>query len=155
MMKKFTFSAFALGLCLSGFAQEPVNSAAVAKIRAEGLDKSKAYDIAYQITDVAGPRLSNSPGLKRAQDWAVKYFNDMGLKNVHLEAWGEFGKGWQVDKYYAATTAPLPIVTPPNITHCAPIQTSFSITIFPFEVVSLSHFSLNKFCPMKYVVIFL
>jgi hypothetical protein len=63
-------------------------------------------DIAYHITDVAGPRLSNSPGLKRAQDWAVKYFNEMGLKNVHLEAWGEFGKGWQVDKFYAATTLP-------------------------------------------------
>ncbi|RZJ63663.1 MAG: peptidase M28, partial [Flavobacterium sp.] len=105
-MKKITFSALALGLCFSAFAQEPVNSAAVAKIRTEGLDKSKASEIAYQITDVAGPRLSNSPGLKRAQDWAVKYFNEMGLKNVHLEAWGDFGKGWQVDKYYAATTKP-------------------------------------------------
>ncbi|WP_225870969.1 M28 family metallopeptidase [Pedobacter frigiditerrae] len=116
MMKKITFSAFALGLCFSAFAQEPVNSAAVAKIRTEGLDKSKASEIAYQITDVAGPRLSNSPGLKRAQDWAVKYFNEMGLKNVHLEAWGDFGKGWQVDKYYAATTKPFyrPIIASPK-----------------------------------------
>ena len=106
MMKTFTFSALALGLCFSAFAQEPVNSAAVQKIRTEGLEKSKAMDIAYHITDVSGPRLSNSPGLKRAQDWAVKYFTEMGLKNVHLEAWGDFGKGWQVDKYYAATTLP-------------------------------------------------
>lgn len=105
-MKKFTFSALALGLCFSAFAQEPLNNEIVQKIRTEGLDKSKALNIAYQITDVAGPRLSNSPGLKRAQDWAVKYFNEMGLKNVHLEAWGEFGRGWQVDKYYAATTKP-------------------------------------------------
>ncbi|MDQ7949354.1 MAG: M20/M25/M40 family metallo-hydrolase, partial [Pedobacter sp.] len=78
----------------------------VQKIRTEGLEKSKAMDIAYHITDVSGPRLSNSPGLKRAQDWAVKYFNEIGLKNVHLEAWGDFGKGWQVDKFYAATTIP-------------------------------------------------
>lgn len=106
MIKRFTMSALALGLCFSAFAQEPVNTAAVQKIRAEGLDKSKAMDIAYHLTDVSGPRLSNSPGLKRAQDWAVKYFNEIGLKNVHLEAWGEFGKGWQVDKYYAATTLP-------------------------------------------------
>lgn len=115
-MKNFTMSALALGLCFSAFAQEPVNSAAVQKIRAEGLDKSKAMDIAYHITDVAGPRLSNSPGLKRAQDWAVKYFNEIGLKNVHLEAWGEFGKGWQVDKYYAATTVPFyrPIIASPK-----------------------------------------
>lgn len=115
-MKKFTFSALALGLCFSAFAQEPVNTAIVQKIRTEGLDKSKAMDIAYHITDVAGPRLSNSPGLKRAQDWAVKYFKEMGLKNVHLEAWGEFGKGWQVDKYYAATTIPFyrPIIASPK-----------------------------------------
>lgn len=106
MMKKFTFSALAIGLCFSAFAQEPVNTAIVQKIRTEGLEKSKAMDIAFHITDVSGPRLSNSPGLKRAQDWAVKYMKEMGLKNVHLEAWGDFGKGWQVDKFYAATTLP-------------------------------------------------
>lgn len=115
-MKKITFSALAIGLCFTAFAQEPVNTAIIAKIRAEGLDKSKALEIAHKITDVAGPRLSNSPGLKRAQDWAVKYFNEMGLKNVHLEAWGEFGKGWEVDKYYAATTKPFyrPIIASPK-----------------------------------------
>ncbi|RZK40494.1 MAG: M20/M25/M40 family metallo-hydrolase [Pedobacter sp.] len=116
MIKRFTFSALALGLCFSSFAQEPLNSAAVQKIRTEGLEKSKASEIAYQITDVAGPRLSNSPGLKRAQDWAMKYFKEMGLQNVHLEAWGEFGKGWQIDKFYAATTAPFyrPIIGAPK-----------------------------------------
>jgi carboxypeptidase Q len=116
MMKKITFSALALGLCFSAFAQEPVNNEIIQKIRTEGLEKSKAMDIAYHITDVAGPRLSNSPGLKRAQDWAVKYFKEIGLKNAHLEAWGEFGKGWQVDKYYAATTAPFyrPIIASPK-----------------------------------------
>lgn len=116
MIKKFTISALALTLCFSAFAQEPINSAVVQKIRTEGLEKSKAMEIAYKITDVAGPRLSNSPGLKRAQDWAVKYFNEIGLKNVHLEAWGEFGKGWQVDKFYAATTLPFyrPIIGSPK-----------------------------------------
>ncbi len=116
MIKTFTFSALALGLCFSAFAQEPLNTAVVQKIRTEGLEKSKAMEIAYQITDVAGPRLSNSPGLKRAQDWAVKYFKEMGLQNVHLEAWGEFGRGWQVDKYYAATTVPFyrPIIASPK-----------------------------------------
>jgi carboxypeptidase Q len=116
MNKKFTTTIFAIGLCVSAFAQEKVDMAAVQKIRAEGLDNSKVMDIAFQITDVAGPRLSNSPGLKRAQDWAVKQFNEWGLKNVHLEAWGTFGKGWQVDKYYAATTIPFykPIIASPK-----------------------------------------
>jgi len=116
MIKRFTLSALALSVCFSAFAQEPVNSAMVQKIRTEGLEHSKAMDIAYHISDVAGPRLSNSPGLKRAQDWAVKYFNEIGLKNAHLEAWGDFGRGWQVDKYYAATTLPFyrPIIGSPK-----------------------------------------
>ena len=115
-MKKITFSALALGLCFTAFAQEPLNTAAIAKIRAEGLENSKVYDIAHQITDVTGPRLSNSPGLKKAQEWTMKYMKEMSLKNVHLEAWGEFGKGWQVDKYYAATTTPFyrPIIASPK-----------------------------------------
>lgn len=116
MMKRFVLSSIALSICFTAFAQEPVNHDAVQKIRTEGLNNSKALDIAYHITDVSGPRLSNSPGLKRAQDWAVKYFKEMGLQNVHLEAWGDFGKGWQVDKYYAATTKPFyrPIIASPK-----------------------------------------
>jgi len=106
MMKNFTLTAMALGLCMTSFAQDTPDKAAVEKIRKEGLENSKVMDIAFQITDVAGPRLANSPGLKRAQDWAVKQFSDWGLKNSHLEAWGSFGKGWQVDKFYAATTLP-------------------------------------------------
>lgn len=116
MIKRFTTTIFTIGFCLSAMAQEPVDMAAVQKIRKEGLNNSKVMDIAFHITDVSGPRLSNSPGLKRAQDWAMKTFNEWGLKNVQLEAWGTFGKGWQVDKYYAATTAPYykPIIASPK-----------------------------------------
>lgn len=107
MTKKFTTTTiFALAFCLHAFAQEPIDMAAIQKIKKEGLDNSKVMDLAFQMTDVSGPRLANSPGLKRAQEWALKQFNEWGLKNVHLESWGTFGKGWQVEKYYAATTLP-------------------------------------------------
>ncbi|WP_233603761.1 M28 family metallopeptidase [Pedobacter sp. KBW01] len=106
MIKRFTTTALALGFCFSAFAQDTPDAAIVQKIRKEGLENSKAMDIAFNLTDVSGPRLSNSPGLKKAQDWAVKQLTDWGLKNAHLEAWGTFGKGWQIDKYYAATTLP-------------------------------------------------
>lgn len=105
-MRNFTSTFLAVSLCVAAFAQEKVDLTAVEKIRQHGLDQSKVMDIAYTITDVYGPRLSNSPGLIRAQDWAVKQLSDWGLKNVHKEAWGTFGKGWQVDKYYAATLSP-------------------------------------------------
>jgi carboxypeptidase Q len=106
MMKNFTTTMLALTLCCSAFAQEKADPAALQKIKKEGLENSKVMGIAFQLTDVLGPRLSNSPGLKKAQDWAMQQFTGWGLKNVQLESWGNFGKGWQIDKYYAATTLP-------------------------------------------------
>ena len=106
MIKRFTTTAFVLGLCLHAFAQEVPDANIISKIRKEGLENSKVMDISFNLTDVNGPRLSNSPGLKRAQEWAMKQLTDWGLKNARLEAWGTFGKGWQIDKYYAATTLP-------------------------------------------------
>lgn len=106
MIKNLTLSAVALALSFQAFAQEPVNAEAVQKIRKEGLENSKVMDLAFQMTDVIGPRLANSPGIKKGREWAVKYFNDLGLKNVKLDNWGDFGKGWSVEKYYAASTAP-------------------------------------------------
>ncbi|GAB1464344.1 M28 family metallopeptidase [Pedobacter sp.] len=116
MIKKFTIGALALAFSFSAFAQEPVNADAVQKIRKEGLENSKVMQHAFQITDVIGPRLANSPGIKRGRDWAVKYLTDMGLKNVKQESWGNFGKGWSVERYYAATTVPFyrPIIGYPK-----------------------------------------
>ncbi|TDE11618.1 M20/M25/M40 family metallo-hydrolase [Dyadobacter psychrotolerans] len=87
------------------FAQD-VDQAALAKIRKEGMENSKVKEIAMQLTDVSGPRLTNSPGFQRAADWSVKQLKDWGLKNAKLEEWGEFGKGWQVEKSYLAMTKP-------------------------------------------------
>ncbi|WP_461789238.1 M28 family metallopeptidase [Pedobacter sp.] len=119
MIKKFTIGALAVAFSFNAInvnAQEPVNTEAIQKIRKEGLDNSKVMDIAFQITDVIGPRLANSPGIKKGRDWAVKYFNELGLKNVKQESWGDFGKGWSVERYYAATTAPFyrPIIGYPK-----------------------------------------
>ncbi|WP_205944179.1 hypothetical protein [Pedobacter sp. HDW13] len=80
MIKRFTTTALALGFCFSAFAQDTPDAAIVQKIRKEGLENSKAMDIAFNLTDVSGPRLSNSPGLKKAQDWAVKQLTDWGSK---------------------------------------------------------------------------
>ncbi|AMR30577.1 peptidase M28 [Mucilaginibacter sp. PAMC 26640] len=101
----YTCIAFT-GITAAAFAQETVDPAAVAKIREEGLNHSKVMEIAFNLTDVSGPRLSGSPGLKRAQDWAVNQLKEWGMNNSKLEAWGKFGKGWEVKKNYAAITVP-------------------------------------------------
>jgi hypothetical protein len=107
MKRKLLFSCLLIaGIAGSVFAQEPVDQAAVRKIRDEGLSHSKVMETAFYLTDVAGPRLAGSPGLKRAQNWAVSQLKSWGLANAKLEPWGKFGKGWEVEKNYAAITLP-------------------------------------------------
>jgi hypothetical protein len=55
---------------------------------------------------VCGPRLSGSEGLKRANEWTQKQMTLWGLTNTKLEPWGDFGRGWDVEKSYVAMTAP-------------------------------------------------
>src|ERR1700753_4000115 len=90
----------------SAFAQDTPDPAMTARIRDEGLNHSQVMDIAFHLTDVSGPRLAGSPGLKRAQDWAVNQLTTWGLVNAKREPWGKFGKGWEVQKNYAAITLP-------------------------------------------------
>ena len=85
---------------------EKLDAAAMAKIRDEGLNRSKVMETAFYLTDVSGPRLANSDGLKRANEWAKKQLTQYGLANANIEAWGDFGRGWDIEKSYVAMTAP-------------------------------------------------
>lgn len=108
MKKYLLFYSLMIAAALSSpaFAQEPVDQAMIAKLREEGLNHSKVMETAFYLTDVSGPRLAGSPGLKRAQNWAVNQLKSWGCANVKLEPWGKFGKGWEVQKNYAAITVP-------------------------------------------------
>jgi carboxypeptidase Q len=107
MKRKLLFSCFIVaGMAGNLLAQESPDAAIVQKIRDEGLNHSKVMETAFYLSDVAGPRLAGSPGLKRAQDWAVSQLTSWGLVNAKREPWGKFGKGWEVQKNYAAITLP-------------------------------------------------
>ncbi|HQW84609.1 MAG TPA: M20/M25/M40 family metallo-hydrolase [Ferruginibacter sp.] len=96
---------FVLALCICSnilFAQDDATS----KIRKEGLSNSKVMDIAFHLTDISGPRLTNSPGFFRAASWAKDELTKMGLVNVKIEPWGDFGTGWEQTRCYVAMTAP-------------------------------------------------
>jgi carboxypeptidase Q len=82
-------------------AQEKVDSAMMAKIRDEGLNRSQATEILSWLTDVYGPRLTGSPEFTAAAHWAKNKFTEMGMENAHLETWGPFGRGWRLKKYSA------------------------------------------------------
>lgn len=85
------------------WAQDP---AVIQKIKTEGLQNSQVMDIAFNLTELSGPRLMASPGFYRAADYSVNQLKAWGLENVKLDPWGEFGKGWELQKSYAAMKAP-------------------------------------------------
>ena len=71
------------------------------RIKNEAFRNSKVMDNAFYLTDVYGPRLTGSPNLQAAGEWAVKKMQEWGLKNTNLEKWGPFGRGWNCT-YFAA-----------------------------------------------------
>ncbi len=80
-------------------AQEPVDLNTIMKIKDEGFHHSKVMETLFYLTDVYGPRLTNSPNYKKAAQWCVEQFKKWGLKNAHLEPWGTFGRGWAVERF--------------------------------------------------------
>jgi hypothetical protein len=106
-----TFALAALVAILVGlplYAQqtkEKVDLDAIYRIKDEGLQRSKVMEIESYLTDVYGPRLTGSPNIKEAADWAQKTMTEWGLANVHLETW-PFGRGWQNQRFTANAVTP-------------------------------------------------
>ena len=60
------------------------------KIRAEANAHSSIMHTLHMLADVYGPRVTGSPSLKAAGEWAIKEMQSWGFANGHLEPW-EFG----------------------------------------------------------------
>jgi len=86
-------------------ATEKLDLDAIYRIKDEGLQRSKVMEIESWLTDVYGPRLTGSPNIREAADWAQKTMRDWGLANVHVETW-PFGRGWQNQLFVAMATTP-------------------------------------------------
>ncbi len=104
--------------CLSVqvFTQEISEDSIISVIKKHGLEKSKVMDIAAWITDVYGPRLTGSPMLDKATNWAQQQLKDWGYQNVHLDEWGPFGRGWEMEHFEMHCVAPsyFPIIAYPK-----------------------------------------
>ena len=66
----------------------------VAKIREEGLQRSRVMDFEGYIVDVLGARLTNSRDMQRAQRWVMDEMKRIGLANVAAEPFMDFGVLW-------------------------------------------------------------
>lgn len=94
---------------------DAIDQEALEKIKKEGLENSKVMDLAFHLTDVAGPRLTASPGYLKSAKWSMAKLTEMGLENAALESWGVFGKGWEQEKCYVAMRTPYytPLIAQP------------------------------------------
>ncbi|HSP69149.1 MAG TPA: M20/M25/M40 family metallo-hydrolase, partial [Bryobacteraceae bacterium] len=86
-------------------AEERVDLGVIHRIREEALQNSKVMDHVFQLTDVHGPRLTNSPGFFGAADWVVKQLKEWGIEG-RQEKWGPFGRGWTYTHFSANLIEP-------------------------------------------------
>ena len=106
LIRNILFS-FLLAVPVTLFAQtEPVDLDMVHRIRQEGLKNSQIRDLSFHLTDVVGPRLSGSTGLSNAYRWTSEKMKEWGLSNVEVVPWGDFGRGWDNERFYIAMTRP-------------------------------------------------
>jgi len=80
--------------------------AEIDKIRDEGMDRSQVMNHLSYLTDVIGGRLTNSPNMKRANEWTRDTMAKWGMQNAKLEAWGPFGRGWSLKSFHAQIVEP-------------------------------------------------
>ena len=88
----------------------------IERIKDEGMNRSQVMKTIGYLTDVIGPRLTNSPNMKRANTWTRDKLTEWGLQNAHLEAWGPFGRGWTLQRFSAEVIEPqgFPLVAYPK-----------------------------------------
>ena len=78
----------------------PVDQEMVDNIRQEGFDRSELSNTLSYMTDVLGARLTNSNDMRRAQVWAFKEMDRIGLTNIEIEPFMDYGVSWD-NEYFS------------------------------------------------------
>jgi hypothetical protein len=99
-------TVFVVASASSSEASEFIDEAVLARIKMEGFQRSQVMETLSYLTDVHGPRLTGSPGLRSASAWSRDKLAEWGLRGAHLESWGRFGRGWSVEGHSVEITAP-------------------------------------------------
>jgi carboxypeptidase Q len=97
------FALTPLGVHTQERAEPDIN----AQIAKEEAANSQIMHTLHFFTDVYGPRLTGSPSLKAAGEWAVKQMQTWGFENAHLEPWAFGHPGWVNERATGFITAPV------------------------------------------------
>jgi len=97
-------------------AQEKIDTAAVIKMKDEGMNHSHVMELESWISDIYGPRLNWSPEYREAADWASAKLKEFGVENIHFEKFGPAAKGWTLKKFYLNVIEPhaFPLIAYPK-----------------------------------------
>ena len=109
MVGKSFMRAGAAIAALVAASSAPAQSGDVARIVDEGMNRSQVMLTAHELVDGIGGRLTNSPSMRRAEQWALGKFAGYGLNNPRREEF-RFGRGWEIVSASATMITPRPIV---------------------------------------------
>jgi hypothetical protein len=116
-MKTSSFVAAVAAVCLAAAvqAQEKIDFGVIEKIRAEGMERSKAVETFEYLTTTIGPRLTNSPAHRQAIAWTQQQLKSWGMSEVHTEPF-QFGRGWTLNKVTVEMVEPryMPLIGYPR-----------------------------------------
>ena len=107
-MKKMIAALAAAAILAVPTTLHSADLAVVNRIMDEGFNRSEVMTTAEYLADQIGPRLTNSPGMRKAEAWTMSKFSGWGLTNVRKEPF-EFGRGWWIESSSVKMTAPRPI----------------------------------------------
>jgi len=107
-MMRHAFALFLLGtIPATASGEENADLATIHRIKNEAFLGSRVMDQLFYLTDVNGPRLTNSPGFRAAADWSVGRLKEWGVASARLEKWGTFGRGWSLTRFSAHLKEPV------------------------------------------------
>ena len=91
---------------LPGHGQELVDHAAIERLKQESQQHSEVAETVSYLSDVYGPRLSGTPRYVDMVHWVEARLRGWGIDNVRLESFGDGLRGWEVNHFAVAMTAP-------------------------------------------------
>ncbi|MBY0283361.1 MAG: M20/M25/M40 family metallo-hydrolase [Sphingomonas sp.] len=106
-MRSLLLAAAAFVIAAPALAQS-VDRNVVNQIIDQGINHSEVMPTAEYLSDVIGARVTNSPGMRKAEEWTQSRFKAWGLTNVHKEGF-DFGRGWWIERSSVRMVGPRPL----------------------------------------------
>jgi carboxypeptidase Q len=107
MFRHLSAAFLVLALLAPLAAQSHMDADINARIRQEENTHSQIMKTLHMLADVYGPRVTGSPSLKAAGEWAIAQMQSWGFTNGHLEPWDFGHPGWVNERFSAHITAPV------------------------------------------------